>query len=104
VCGRRIDDQQKCHNFCCSKEAKSGANALSLLVCDCFQVNLMSYVKLSTYRDFRIQSYHLQTTDNEDQKVSVSYFLCVCVCVCCLFNAFCSINKINEPEISYIIF
>ncbi|KDR08917.1 Fanconi anemia group I protein [Zootermopsis nevadensis] len=34
------------------------------------KVNLMNYVKLGTYRDFRIHSNRLHTTDDEDQNVS----------------------------------
>jgi hypothetical protein len=38
---------------------------------NCLQVNLMSYMKLSTYRDFRIYSNRLQAVDEQDQSVSI---------------------------------
>jgi hypothetical protein len=83
--------QKSRSNQCCWQVALSWANALSLLVCYGLQVNLMSYVKLSTYRDFRIFTNHLQVADNQDQSVnvSVSYNW---------FNPFYSMNVINQPE------
>jgi hypothetical protein len=43
----------------------------------------MSYVKLSTYRDFRIYSNRLQAVHDQDQSVSIRVFkekggMCVC--------------------------
>lgn len=55
----------------------------------------MSYVKLSTYRDFRIKANLLQATDNQNQSVSVS--VCYVICIahlnpCCLMNESSYIN------------
>jgi hypothetical protein len=63
----------------------------SLLLCIWLQVNLMSYVKLSTYRDFRIKADLLQATDNQNQSVSVSIWQWYMYCSlkpCCLMNEF----------------
>lgn len=67
----------------------------SLLLCIWLQVNLMSYVKLSTYRDFRIKADLLQATDNQDQSVSVSVWQWYMYCSlnpCCLMNESSYIN------------
>jgi len=39
----------------------------------------MSYVKLSTYRDFRIKANLLQAADNQNQSVSVSVCNVTCI-------------------------
>lgn len=56
----------------------------SLLLCVWLQVNLMSYVKLSTYRDFRIKANLLQAVDDQNQSVSVS----VCIVTCIAYLTF----------------
>lgn len=50
-----------------------------LLLCIWLQVNLMSYVKLSTYRDFRIKANFLQAADNQNQSLSVSVCSVTCI-------------------------
>jgi hypothetical protein len=44
----------------------------------------MSYVKLSTYRDFRIKANLLQAVDDQNQSVSVS----VCIVTCIAYLTF----------------
>ena len=39
----------------------------------------MSYVKLSTYRDFRIKANLLQAADNQSQSVTVSVCNVTCI-------------------------
>jgi len=50
-----------------------------MLLCIWLQVNLMNYVKLSTYRDFRIKANLLQAADNQNQSVSVSVCSVICI-------------------------
>lgn len=61
----------------------------------------MSYVKLSTYRDFRIKANLLQAADNQSQSGIVSVWKCY---VYCPFISFCLVSKINQREATYIIF